>query len=93
MGRLVVLVMLLTITALGLEIARRGAPLWLAVGSLVLTLSAVSLAVLRTVRNAVALGGRQGSIAHQSALARQVFRDHLYCLIAMTAVLALQLGA
>jgi hypothetical protein len=93
MSRLVALVMLLTLTALGLEILRREAVLWLAVASLVLTLGAVSLAALRTVRNAVELGTSQGSLAHQSALARQVLRDHLTCLIAMTAVLALQLAA
>jgi hypothetical protein len=93
MSRLVALVMLLTLTALGLELLRREAPLWLAVASLVLTASAVSFPLLRTVRNAVALGSGQGSVEHRSALARTVFRDHVYCLIAMTAVLALQLAA
>ncbi|HKD21625.1 MAG TPA: hypothetical protein VKB71_06410 [Rhizomicrobium sp.] len=93
MSRLVALVMLLTLTALGVEIARREAPLWLAVTSLVLTVGAVSFPVLRTLRNAVALGSREGSIERQSELARKIFRDHLTCLFAMTVVLALQLAA
>ena len=93
MSRLVALVMLLTLAALGVEIVRREAPLWLAVTSLVLAMSAIAFPVVRTLRNAVALGSRQGSIEHQSELARRVFRDHLYCLFAMSVVLALQLAA
>lgn len=91
MNNIVLLVMLLTLTAIGSEVIGKDRPAWICVLSLLLAASAIALAILRTVRNAVALGRREGSLQAQSDLARKVFYDHLYCLVAMTAVLALQL--
>ena len=92
MNNIVALVMLLTLVALAAEVLGRDRPAWICLASLVLAASAIALAILRTVRNAVALGKREGSPRAQSELARKIFYDHLYCLIAMTAVLTLQLA-
>ena len=92
MNNIVPLVMLLTLVALAVEILVKERPTWICVMSLLLAASAIALAIFRTVRNAVALGKREGSPQAQSDLARQVFHDHLYCLVAMTAVLTLQLA-
>ncbi|HVN01889.1 MAG TPA: hypothetical protein VMT68_16945 [Caulobacteraceae bacterium] len=93
MGRLVALVMLATLAALAAEIAARAAPWWIAWPSLVLTLSAVGLALGRTVRNAARLGAGEGDASARSRLARRVLLDHVYCLGAMAVVAALQLLA
>ena len=92
MNNIVPLVMLLTLAALAAETIGKDRPVWICVLSFLLAASAIALAIFRTVRNAVALGKREGSAQAQSDLARQVFHDHLYCLIAMTAVLTLQLA-
>ena len=92
MNNIVALVMLLTLAALGAEVVGTDHPAWMCVVSLPLAASAIALAILRTVRNAVALGKREGSPQAQSDLARKVFYDHLYCLVAMTAVLTFQLA-
>jgi hypothetical protein len=84
--------MLLTLVALASEVASHDHPIWICASSLLLAASAIALAGFRTVRNAVTLGKREGSPQAQSDLARTVFYDHLYCLVAMTAVLTLQLG-
>jgi hypothetical protein len=93
MNNIVLLVMLLTLAALAGEVLGKDNPTWICVASLLLAASAVALAILRTVRNATALGKRVGSPQAQSDLARKVFYDHLYCLVAMTTVLTLQLAA
>ena len=69
-------------------------PAWAAWTSLVLAASAISVAAVRTVKNAVALGADVDSItpAH-GAVARAVGRDHLFCLCAMAGVLIVQLAA
>jgi len=92
MNNIVSLVMLLTLVALATEVASHDHPIWICVSSLLLAGSAIALAGLRTVRNAVTLGKREGSPQAQSDLARKVFYDHLYCLVAMTTVLTLQLA-
>ena len=93
MNNIVALVMLLTLAAIASEVVGKDHPAWTCVPSLLLAASAIALAVLRTVRNAATLGKRQGSPQAQSDLARKVFYDHLYCLVAMTAVLTLQLAS
>ena len=92
MNNIIALVMLLTLVALAVEVLGKDHPAWICMASLLLATSAIALALLRTVRNAVILGKREGSPQAQSDLARKVFYDHLYCLIAMTAVLTLQLA-
>ena len=52
----------------------------------------VSLAGVRTVPNAVRLGGRSDTVAGQSGLARQILRDHLLCVVSIAAVLVVQLA-
>jgi hypothetical protein len=93
MNTIVSVVMLLTLVAIASEVIGKDHPAWIGVPSLLLATSAIALALLRTVRNAATLGRRQGSPQAQSDLARKVFYDHLYCLVAMTAVLTLQLAS
>jgi len=93
MNRLVGLVMILTVAALVAEILLRETPVWLSVASLLCALSAIALAFMRTVRNAVELGSREGSHERRSRLARTIYRDHRFCFVAMAAVAALQLAA
>jgi hypothetical protein len=94
MNRLVAAVMAATLLAIGVEIASGDSSAWVAWTSLVLTLAAVSLAAARTVRNAVALGADVDRLtpAHET-VARSIGLDHLFCLCAIAAVLALQLAA
>jgi hypothetical protein len=93
MNRIIPLVMLLTVVAVGAEIVRASAPWWAAWPSLAAALSAIGLAMARTVRNAVRLGAAADPLETQSRLARQVWADHLFCLVAMGLTLALQLSA
>ncbi len=93
MGQLVALVMLATLIALVAEIVTGAAPPWVGWSSLLLTLAAVGLALLRTVPNAARLGAGGGDEAVRSSLARRVLADHVFCLTAMASVAALQLGA
>jgi hypothetical protein len=93
MGSVVSLVMLATLLAIIGEVIRGGSPSWAAWASLILTLSAVGLALSRTVRNAARLGGAKDSAEIRTTLARRVLGDHLYCLAAMASVLAVQLFA
>jgi hypothetical protein len=91
MSRLIPAVMFVTLLAIGIQIgAARGTSLraWAA---LALALSAIGLAVGRTVRNAVRLGAGADDRETQGRLARRILGDHLYCLAAMAAVLAIQL--
>jgi hypothetical protein len=92
MNNIVSLVMVLTLIAIASEVRSKDHSAWICVPSLLLATSAIALALLRTVRNARTLGKREGSPQAQSNLARKVFYDHLYCLLAMTAVLTLQLA-
>lgn len=55
--------------------------------------SAVGLAGARVVANAMRLGARRDPPEAQRALARGIWRDHLFCLAAMVAFLVLQLTA
>ena len=93
MGRLVSVVMLFTIGALAGELLRGDRQVWVSLASLALLAAAVALAGLRVVPNAKRLGSRRDPPAEQSRLARAICRDHLLCLAAITALLALRLGA
>jgi hypothetical protein len=93
MGSLVSAVMLATVAAIVAELVRRDIAPWAAWSSLVLALSAIGLALARTVRSAVRLGAGQDTPAVATRLARRVWRDHLYCLAAMSLTLCLQLAA
>jgi hypothetical protein len=93
MNRLIATAMLATLAALVVELAEGRHPVWVGWASLALTFSAVSLAALRTVPSAVRLGSRSDGPEVQSALARAVLAQHLYCFGAIAAVLVLQLAA
>ncbi len=92
MNRLIATVMLATLAAIVVEIARGGPALWVGSVSLALALPSVVLAGARIVPRAVLLGTRRATAERQSALARSIFRGHLSCLAAMACVLVVQLG-
>jgi hypothetical protein len=92
MNRLIAVAMLATIAAIIVELAKGRAPRWAGWVSLGLAGAAILLAAVRTVRNAVRLGARDDTIEVQSRLARSVYRDHLFCISAIAAVLIVQLA-
>jgi hypothetical protein len=93
MNRLVALVMLLTLAAIGAEIVQDKNPWWIGWVSLALAGSGVVLTIARTVPNAVRLGAASDPLQQQSTLARAVYRDHLSSFARMIVVLGLQLLA
>ena len=92
MNRLIAVVMVSTIAAIAIQIARDDAPRWVGSVSLALVASAVGLAGTHTVPSAVRLGTRCDPAERQSRAARLILRDHLLCLTAIAAMLALQLA-
>jgi len=92
MNLLIAAVMVITIGALVAELARSELPPGRAGLSLALTIGAVGLAAGRTVRNAQRLGARLDDAGQQSRLARTILRDHLVCLVAIGAVVVLQVA-
>src|SRR5437764_6057847 len=92
MNRLIALAMLATLAALLGELSHHDVSAGVAWASLVLTAAAVGVAAVRTVRNAVRLGGQGDPRAAQSSLARTIFRDHLVCIAAIGTALMLQLA-
>jgi ER membrane protein SH3 len=92
MNRLIALVMVATLVAIVVQLARDDAPLWVSIASLVLAGSAILLAAAHTVPSAVRLGGREDRAEAQSRLARAIFRDHVLCALAMAALLTTQLA-
>lgn len=91
MSRLIAVVMVILIGALVFRSARGHDPLWLIVTSAALAAAPILLALLRTVPNAVRLGGRPGGAAEQSRLARSVYRDHVLCFVLMSIFVVLRL--
>ncbi|HZQ87856.1 MAG TPA: hypothetical protein VFA83_23620 [Acidimicrobiales bacterium] len=92
MNRLIALAMLVTLAAVIGELVRHCVPAWVAWASLAIGGSAVGLAGARTVRNGVRLGARGDAASAQSALARSILRDHVFCFVCILTVLALQIG-
>lgn len=89
MSRLIALVMLTLLGALGFRAAQGHDPAWLLTTSAGLAGVPIVLALTRTVPHAVRLGRRTDNPAEQSRLARAVCRDHLVCAGAMSAFVAL----
>jgi hypothetical protein len=81
------------LVGIGLQLAGDDAPAWVGWTSLALAAPAIALAALHTYPAAVRLGGRGDPPAGQAALARSICRDHLLCLAAIAALLAIQLAA
>ncbi len=92
MNRLIAVVMVATVAAIGIQLAKGDSSPWLGWTSLVLAVSAISLAGAHTVPSAVRLGARTDPVAVQSRLARSIFRDHVLCLAAIASLLVLQLS-
>jgi hypothetical protein len=93
MNRLIAIVMLATLAAIVAEIVSRDVPRPVAWMSLALALAPILLAAVRTVPSAVRLGSRSDPLDHQTSLARSIFRQHVCCALAITALLALQLSS
>jgi hypothetical protein len=85
-------VMVVGVAALAWQLVAGTAPRWAALGSLLLVAVPIALALIRVLPNAVRLGGRGDPVPVQSALARSICRDHLFCLAAIATVLVLQLS-
>jgi len=89
MSRLIAVVMVLLLAALGFRVACGQDPGWLVLVSALLAGAPILLAVTHTVPNAVRLGNRSGSLTDQTMLARSIWRDHLVCAGCMLAFLVL----
>jgi hypothetical protein len=92
MNRLIAGVMLATIASIVVQLARGDAPRWAGALSLALAASAIALATVHTVPSAVRLGARVDGVEGQGRLARSILRDHLFCVVAVAAVLFIQLA-
>jgi hypothetical protein len=89
MSRLIALVMVILLGALGFQAARAHDPGWLLVTSAILAAIPMLLALTHTVPSAVRLGKRTDGPIEQSRLARSICRDHLICAGGMLAFLVL----
>jgi hypothetical protein len=89
MSRLIVLVMVILLGALGFQAASGHDPAWFLVMSAGLAGIPTMLALIQTVPNAVRLGHRADSAPEQTRLARSVCRDHLVCAGCMLTFLVL----
>jgi hypothetical protein len=89
MSRLIAVVMMVLLVALGFRVVRGHDPVWLAATSALLAGVPILLALARTVPHAARLGNRGGNATEQTALARSIWRDHLVCAGCMLAFLAL----
>lgn len=92
MSRLIALVMVVLLVALGYQGARGHDPGWLLAASAALAGGPMLLALTHTVPSAVRLGHRRGTPAEQTRLARAICRDHLICAGGMLGFLVLWLA-
>jgi hypothetical protein len=91
MNRLIAAVMLGTLVAILLQVIGDDAPRWVSAVSAASAVLPIGLAAARTLPNARRLGDRRDSVATQSALARSVCRDHLFCVGSIAVLLVTQL--
>ena len=91
MGHAIGAVMIVTLAAVAMEIVR--GPSWLGLVSLPFCGGPIGLALGRVVPNAVRLGARADPPSVQSALARGICRDHVFCLASIAAFVAIQAAA
>jgi hypothetical protein len=91
MGRVVGVGMMITIAAAVLDLFVGSAALVWRLVSLPLLGAPILLAARRVFPNAQRLGARTDPIEEQSRLARSIARDHILCLVAIVAFLAVQL--
>ena len=93
MNRLVALAMVGTVAGVLYEVVRSIGPAWAHWGSLVLVAAPVGVAGSRTVQRAVRLGSQIDPPERQAEMARTNLREHVFCFVCITAVLAVQLLA
>ena len=91
-NRLVGLVMLGTIAGSVVQVVRAPAGRGRALVALLLVAAPVALAAWRVMPNAMRLGAQHDTLPVQRALARAIWRDHVFCFVAILAFLALQVG-
>ena len=89
MSRLIAIVMLILLAALGIRAVNGHDPGWLLATSAALAGGPMALALTHTVPSAVRLGHRADCPAEQTRLARAICRDHLVCFGGMLAFLVL----
>lgn len=92
MNRLIAVVMLATLAAIVVQLTGGGVSSGVAWVSLALAAAPIGLAGGRTVPKAVRLGERADTIERQSALARSILREHLFCFASIAALITLQLS-
>ena len=93
MSRLIAAMMVILLGALVFRSVNGNDPAWLIALSAGLAAAPILIAGVRTVPNAVRLGGRENRPEEQSRLARSVYRDHVICLVLMSAFLVLRISA
>ena len=91
-NRLVGLVMLSTIAGSLFQVIRAPAGRARTLVALALVAAPVALAARRVLPNAMRLGARTDPLPFQRQLARAIWRDHVLCLLAIIAFLALQVA-
>lgn len=92
MNRLIAAVMVGTLAAIVVQLARADAPAWVGWTSFALAGAPIALAGGHTVPAAVRLGRRADPARVQGALARSICRDHLLCFAAIAALIVVQLA-
>ena len=93
MGHLIGVVMATALITLVTQIAVGHVPLWFAAASLLLCCGPILLAFVRVVPNAVRLGARRDPVLQQSALARSICADHLFCFAGILGFIVVQVFA
>jgi hypothetical protein len=91
MNRFIAAVMLGTLVAIVVQLARGDSPRWVAGASLALAGAAMLVAALHTVPTAVRLGARSDTLDIQRGMAQSILRDHVLCFMGVAGVLFLQL--
>jgi hypothetical protein len=89
MSHLIAGVMAVLLGSLVFRWATAADPGWMSGATAVLAGAPILLAMTRTVPNAVRLGAGADSVHERSRLARAVCTDHIFCLVFMSAFLAL----
>jgi hypothetical protein len=92
MDLLIVVVMVATLGALIVQLARGDVAAWVGAAALAAAAAAIGIAGVRTVPSARRLGAREDPVGVQSRLARAIYRDHVVCFVLVAFVLALELG-
>jgi hypothetical protein len=93
MNRLVAAAMVATVAGVIYEVARSIGPVWARWVSLVLVLAPVAVAGSMTVKRAVRLGSQVDPPERQAEMTRANLREHAFCFVCISALLAVQLLA